>query len=60
MSAGLSGVTGGILTARFAFFLIGLMFIAGSLYAFKTTQTIIQTGTRAVKTGAKAAEVIAS
>lgn len=51
-TGGLLNVAGWIMSTRFAFFVIGLMMIGGGLYMFKTTQTVIDTATRASKAAA--------
>ena len=44
-----------IFTSRLIFLVVGLLLIGAGLFQFKTTQTVIQTGTKAVKLGAKLA-----
>lgn len=50
---GLTPVGGSASIARLLVVIVGIILIAAGLFAFKTTQTVIQTGTRAVKTGAE-------
>jgi hypothetical protein len=44
-----------IFTSRLIFLVIGLLLIGAGLFQFRATQTVIETGTKAVKTGAKIA-----
>lgn len=42
-------LTGGLLTPRYIYLILGLLLIGAGIYSFKTTQTIIQTGTKVAK-----------
>lgn len=42
-----------IFTSRLIFLVIGLLLVGAGLFQFKTTQTVIETGTKAVKKGAE-------
>jgi hypothetical protein len=49
-----------VFTSRLLFLILGLMLIGAGLYSFKTTQTIIETGTTAAKGAAKIAGTVAA
>ena len=51
----LSAAASYIFTSRTIFLIIGLLLIGAGLFQFRATQTVIQTGTKAVKLGAKLA-----
>lgn len=53
-------LTGGLLTPRYIYLFLGMLLIGAGIYSFKTTQTIIETGTKAVKTGSKVVAAIAA
>lgn len=47
-----------IFTSRLIFLVIGLLLVGAGLFQFKTTQTVINTGTKVAKGGAKLAAAI--
>lgn len=47
-----------IFTSRLIFLVIGLLLIGAGLFQFRATQTVIDTGTKAIKTGGKIAAMI--
>jgi hypothetical protein len=55
----LNAMTGLIFTSRFIFLVVGVILVAAGVFQFRATQTVIQTGTKAAKTGAKLAALAA-